>query len=96
MAVVGFELVRQLFQLKQVSNFAGQLDLFIRPQQADAADLLEVNPDRVFGVDALRTDLDAGEGLGGLGRVLLGRLGIGGRSLTCGGQQLISRLVEIG
>ena len=93
--VVGFELVGQFFQLKQVSNFAGQLDLFIGPQQADAADLLEVNPDRVFGVDALRTDLDAGQGLSGLGCVLLGRLGIGGRSFTSGGQQLISGLIEI-
>ena len=86
MAVIGFELVSQLFQLEQVGNFAGQLDLFIRPQQTNAADLLEINPDRVFGVNPLRTDLDAGQGLGSLGCVLLGRLGSCGRSFTSGRQ----------
>ena len=63
-AVVAFELGRQLLEIEQVSDLASQLNLFVGPQQADATDLLEVNPDRIFGVNALGTDLDAGQSLG--------------------------------
>ena len=37
-------------QFQQVSNFSGQLDLFIGPQQANPTDFLEIQPNRVFGV----------------------------------------------
>ncbi len=64
LAVVAFELCCQLLEMEQVGDLARQFNLFVRPQQTDPADLLQVNPDGVFGVDPLRTDLDAGQGLG--------------------------------
>ena len=44
MTVIGLELGSQFFQLEQVGNFARQLNLFIGPQQTNATDLLQINP----------------------------------------------------
>ena len=55
MALVDLELGSQFLKLEQVGDLAGQLDLLVGPQQPDPADLLEIDPDRVFGVDPLGT-----------------------------------------
>ena len=60
-SVVTFELSRKLLEVQQVRDFACQLDFLIRPQQADATDLLQIHPNGVFGVNTLGSDLDARE-----------------------------------
>ena len=64
MAVVGFKLGGQFLQLQQVGDLAGQFNFLIRPQQADAADFLQIDADGILGVDTLGSYLDAAEGLG--------------------------------
>ena len=39
--------------MEKIGNFAGQFDLFVGTQQADPPNFLEINPDGVFGVNAL-------------------------------------------
>ena len=96
-AVIRLELSGQLLELQQISDLAGQFDLLIRAEQANAADLLQIDADRVFGVDTLGAHLDAGQGLGCLG-ILLG-LGLGCSiavlSVPGGSEQLIGRSIEI-
>ncbi|CAI8159237.1 MAG: Uncharacterised protein [Synechococcus sp. CC9902] len=74
-SVVTFELSRKLLEVQQVGDFACQLDFLIRPQQADATDLLQIHPNGIFGVDTLGPDLDARQSFrfGGL----LSRNGLG-------------------
>ena len=63
-ALIGFKLGGQLLKLQQIGDLAGQFDLLIRAQQPDAADFLQIDPDRILGVDPLGAHLDAGERFG--------------------------------
>ena len=63
-AVVAFKLSGEFLEIKKIGNFAGQFDLFVGTQQSNPADFLQINPDGVFGVNAFRPDLDAGQGFG--------------------------------
>ena len=64
MALIGFKLGGQLLKLQQIGDLAGQFDLLIRAQQPDAADFLQIDPDRILGVDPLGAHLDTGERFG--------------------------------
>ena len=64
LAVITFKLCREFFEVEKVCNFPSQLDLFIGTQETNAANLLEIDTDGIFGVNPFWSNFDAGKHFG--------------------------------